>query len=107
MRRSKSEIPGFENPTGLPKNAMQKHEWQEQNRVWWDRNPMRYDWKRPIEHEEFSDEFYREIDKRFFDVLEEYMPWKMMPFDSLIDFGSLKGMDVLEIGVGNGSQGRC
>ena len=32
-----------------------------------------------------------------------YLPWTERPFDALIDFQALKGKDVLEIGVGNGS----
>ena len=31
------------------------------------------------------------------------MPWSRIPFDPLIDFEALRGMDVLEIGVGSGS----
>ena len=44
-----------------------------------------------------------EIDRRFFDNVKEFMPWKKVPFDPLIDFEGLRNKSVLEIGVGNGS----
>ena len=93
----------FRSPTALPKDAQQAQDWQEANRAWWERNPMRYDWTAELHCDEFSPEFYREIDQRFFASAREYMPWKIIPFDSLIDFDALKNMDVLEVGVGNGS----
>lgn len=64
---------------------------------------MRYDWRSGIGAEEFSKEFFREIDGRFFSDARVYMPWRSIPFDALIDFESLADLDVLEIGVGNGS----
>jgi SAM-dependent methyltransferase len=64
---------------------------------------MRYDFSDRIEAEEFSKEFYQEIDERFFLDVKTFMPWSTIPFDPLIDFASLRDKDVLEIGVGNGS----
>jgi len=64
---------------------------------------MRYDFTDRIEAEEFSKEFYQEIDERFFSDVKTFMPWSSIPFDPLIDFASLPNRDVLEIGVGNGS----
>ena len=64
---------------------------------------MRYDWKEGIGYPEFSREFYEEIDRRFFQNVREFIPWKETPFDSLIDFERLREQDVLEVGVGNGS----
>ena len=64
---------------------------------------MRYDWRGGIPFEEFSKEFYEEIDRRFFGLVELYAPCRKIPFDWLIDFDSLRTKDVLEIGVGNGS----
>lgn len=93
---------GFSNPTQLP-NEQSQAEWQEQNRTWWEKNPMRYDWGDRIPAEEFSREFYREIDNRFFADSFRYMPLREKPFDELIPFPRLPEMDVLEIGVGNGS----
>jgi SAM-dependent methyltransferase len=64
---------------------------------------MRYDWNAPIPFAEFSQEFYVEIDRRFYNAVSLFAPWKNIPFDSFIDFPSLKTKDVLEIGCGNGS----
>ena len=65
---------------------------------------MRYDWKEVVGYREFSKEFYEEIDKRFFGNAKEYLKDKSaLPFSELIDFDNLKNLDVLEIGVGNGS----
>ena len=62
----KDAISGFDKPTGLPKNDIQNKDWQIENRNWWQNHPMRYDWKEGIQFDEFSKEFYLEIDKRFF-----------------------------------------
>lgn len=64
---------------------------------------MCYDWRRAISLEEFSRPFYEEIDRRFFLKVREFMPWKSVPFDNLIDFEQLGSKSVLEIGVGMGS----
>jgi ubiquinone/menaquinone biosynthesis C-methylase UbiE len=94
---------GFTSPTALPSGPEQQRFWQDANRAWWQRNPMRYDWSKKIGRPEFSKEFYEEIDRRFFAAASEYLPWKTIPFDRLIDFAGLQDKDVLEVGVGNGS----
>jgi ubiquinone/menaquinone biosynthesis C-methylase UbiE len=100
----KSDLPpGFDAPTALPKSESEGKVWQDFNRKWWESNPMRYDWTDPLKVAEFSPEFYREIDRRFFLDAKQYMPWKEVPFDPLIDYAQLATKDVLEIGVGNGS----
>ncbi len=104
MVRSDKNVPmDFSGPTMVPGNAERREVWQELNRTWWQSHPMRYDWKESIAHPEFSKEFYEEIDRRFFSNVREYMPWKNIPFDPLIDFDRLRDQDVLEIGVGSGS----
>jgi len=90
-------------PTDVPTDERQHAEWQEANRTWWNKHPMRYDWREPIEYEEFSEDFHKEIDRRFFSCVHCFMPWREIPFDPLIDFESLATKDVLEIGTGNGS----
>lgn len=95
--------PGFSAPTASPATTEQASRWQELNRSWWQQHPMRYDWKETIPAEEFSREFYQEIDKRFFADAVTYMPWKERPFEALIPYADLATQDVLEIGVGNGS----
>lgn len=92
----------FKSPTALPHTPEEAKRWQEANRGWWEEHPMRYDWKEKVHFEEFSKEFYQEIDARFFYNLRNFMPWQKIPFEILVDFDTLKKQDVLEIGVGNG-----
>lgn len=104
LMKELEELPqGFATPTDLPRTADEHDGWQEANRSWWESHPMRYDWKDGIQHDEFSREFYAEIDRRFFEAVALYAPCKKIPFDWLIDFDELRSKDVLEIGVGNGS----
>jgi len=66
LMKQLEELPsGFSQPTALPVSADQERNWQDANRGWWESHPMRYDWKGGIPYEEFSEEFYAEIDKRF------------------------------------------
>ena len=100
----KNGVPkGFKSPISLPEDPGENHQWQEDNRSWWESHPMRYDWKERVGVKEFTKEFFAEIDRRFFSNSKEFMPWKQIPFDLLIDFDSLRDKKVLEIGVGNGS----
>lgn len=94
---------GFETPTGQPTEPELAKKWQEQNRQWWEKNPMRYDWNEGIGANDHSREFYEEIDRRHFFDASRYTPPRQRPFDELIPFAELKEADVLEIGVGNGS----
>lgn len=99
----KDKLPaGFSSPTALPTDQGQS-EWQQENRAWWEANPMRYDWKQRLGVIEFSPEFYSEIDRRFFADAAHYMPPRTRPFDALVPFDRLPEWDVLEIGVGSGS----
>jgi ubiquinone/menaquinone biosynthesis C-methylase UbiE len=104
MPKLKCSIPnGFDSPIALPKDEAEERLWQDSNRSWWENHPMTYDWAGEFDFDEFTKEFYLEIDRRFFLGAKEYMPWNKIPFDSLIDFDSLRNKDVLEIGVGSGS----
>jgi len=94
---------GFQEPTSLPKTEEERREWQERNQRFWQNNPMRYDWNASVAPQEFSKEFYSEIDRRFFENSKEYLPYKKEPFEQLIPLEALGSKDVLEIGVGNGS----
>jgi ubiquinone/menaquinone biosynthesis C-methylase UbiE len=93
----------FDAPEKLPSSAAEAQAWQDANRGFWEANPMRYDWKDPVGHEEGTREFYQEIDRRFFNNVHPYLPWRKVPFDNLIDFDALRDKRVLEIGVGMGS----
>ena len=103
QKPEEKEIGSFNSPTRIPENEADRSALQKANYDWWNRNPMRYDWKEGIGAGEFSREFFEEIDRRFFANAAEYLPKEGILFDSLINFSSLKDKDVLEIGVGNGS----
>ena len=93
----KSGVPaGFDNPIALPSTPAEEREWQEANREWWEQHPMRYDFSETLGVEEFSRQFYDEIDKRFFADAATMTRSRKVPFDQLIDFDSLKDKDVLE-----------
>ena len=100
----KHKAKGFSDFTQLPGSEDERQRWLDTNREWWERQPMRYDFTTSLNSPiEFSNEFYEEIDKRFFESSRFYSPWKRIPFDSIVDFSSLSNKRVLEIGVGNGS----
>jgi 2-polyprenyl-3-methyl-5-hydroxy-6-metoxy-1,4-benzoquinol methylase len=104
VQRLKDAPPdGFTDPTALPADESQHEAWQQQNRDWWQKHSMRYDFTTPIPYQEFTAPFYNEIDRRFFASAAHYLPPRQIPFDSLIDYPSLRDKDVLEIGCGNGS----
>ena len=77
---------------------------QDQVRDWWNRNPMSYDVDDPIPYEEGSQEYFREIDRRIFHP--RYMRLTAdasgKPFSLFVDFDSLSGKDVLDVGIGSG-----
>lgn len=103
MKVFQKKAKGFDKPALLPSNEREASEWQEANAAWWSEHPMRYDWSVPIPGEEYSRDFFCEIDKRFVLNVHQYMPYKRLPFESSIDFSALKSLDVLEIGIGAGS----
>jgi 2-polyprenyl-3-methyl-5-hydroxy-6-metoxy-1,4-benzoquinol methylase len=73
---------------------------QERSKLWWNENPMSYDWHKTIAPPEGSLSFYREIDARFLSSSSFY--GGEQPFCRLIPFRELKGKRVLEIGCGMG-----
>ena len=77
---------------------------QDQVRDWWNRNPMSYDVDDPIPYDEGSQEYFREIDRRIFHP--RYMRLTAdgtgKPFSLFVDFDSLDGKDVLDVGIGSG-----
>jgi ubiquinone/menaquinone biosynthesis C-methylase UbiE len=94
---------GFDSPIQLPQDEDTARKWQSANKAWWESTPMRYDWREGLNVEPGTRAYFDEIDRRFFTSVKHYMPWKKIPFDNLIDFENLAGLDVLEIGVGYGS----
>lgn len=94
---------GFDSPIRLPRSESERAAWQRSNQDWWESTPMRYDWRRPVGHEALSREYFAEIDQRFLEASRRFLPWRTRPFDALMPFDALPGMDVLEIGVGQGT----
>jgi len=92
---------------------------QKGNKDWWENNPMTYQFetdnitgdtsgfsKIPNSPKELSTDWFLEVDKIFFDMAAEFANSesnKSLPFSKLIDYESLKGKKVLEIGCGMGS----
>jgi 2-polyprenyl-3-methyl-5-hydroxy-6-metoxy-1,4-benzoquinol methylase len=73
-------------------------------REWWNRNPMSYDVDEPILGEPGTKEYFVELDRRVFDprVLRLTVGADERPFSRFVDFDSLRGKDVLEVGCGSG-----
>jgi ubiquinone/menaquinone biosynthesis C-methylase UbiE len=94
---------GFDEPTQLPHDDAQRSQWQSANRAWWESTPMRYDWREGLTGIPGSEEYFKEVDRRFLSSVRKYLPWKDIPFEQLIPFGELRHKDVLEIGVGQGT----
>jgi ubiquinone/menaquinone biosynthesis C-methylase UbiE len=65
---------------------------------------MRYDWREEIAQKLGSQAYFAEIDRRFLSSAGKYAPWRHLPFEAIIPFGELRDKDVLEIGVGQGTQ---
>jgi ubiquinone/menaquinone biosynthesis C-methylase UbiE len=93
----------FRGPTQLPTDEAQRRQWQSINRAWWEATPMRYDWREPLIAPVGTKAYFEEIDCRFLASVHKYMPWKAVPFDTLIPFKELRDKDVLEIGTGLGT----
>jgi ubiquinone/menaquinone biosynthesis C-methylase UbiE len=94
---------GFDNPIKLPGSDAERERWQSANKAWWEAMPMRYDWRESVPFEVGTREYYREIDRRFLASARQFLPWRSKPFDQLIPYSELSRLDVLEIGVGQGT----
>ena len=94
---------GFDEPTALPETSAEAQAWQEANRSWWQRHPMRYDWAQTSRLEPGTREFFQELDRRFLSAASTFLPPRRRPFDVLIPYEDLPRMDVLEIGTGSGT----
>jgi ubiquinone/menaquinone biosynthesis C-methylase UbiE len=77
---------------------------QAQVRDWWNRNPMSYDVDDPIPYEPGTKEYFLELDSRVFHprVLRLTARDGGRPFSYYVDFESLRGKDVLDVGFGSG-----
>lgn len=99
----RNKAPGFTDPVQLPTNGDTAKQWQDANKSWWEKTPMRYDWREPIGHPAGTREYFEEVDRRFLEAVRHYLPWKRTPFETFVPFDQLKQLDVLEIGVGQGT----
>ena len=81
-------------------------ELQVRNKTWWEENPMTYDWARTLKLEPGTPEFYTAIDERFFHSSKPFghpdYPADP-PFARQVDYASVRGKMVLEIGCGAGA----
>ena len=74
---------------------------QAENRSWWNRNPMAYDWHDTMQADPGTAAYFDEIDRRFYESSPFYdTPF---PFEFFTPSSLLNGADVLEIGCGLGS----
>lgn len=79
---------------------------QKGNLNWWETNPMTYDWEGTHGVEEGAKEWYEKADMEFWKISKVFAHPDFPaspPFSKLIDFNSLKGKCVLEIGCGMGA----
>jgi 2-polyprenyl-3-methyl-5-hydroxy-6-metoxy-1,4-benzoquinol methylase len=72
-------------------------------RSWWEVNPMTYDWRKTLSHEEGTREFYEAIDNRFWKAAWFAHEPNEQPFNHLINYDDLRGKRVLEVGCGSGA----
>jgi 2-polyprenyl-3-methyl-5-hydroxy-6-metoxy-1,4-benzoquinol methylase len=101
--RFSNKAPGFESPNQSPDSDDLARRWQAANKAWWERTPMRYDWREAIPFPEGTKEYFEHIDRRFLEAVRHYLPWHRLPFEQLIPYDALRNLDVLEIGVGQGT----
>jgi SAM-dependent methyltransferase len=94
---------GFDRPAQLPCDDDEHRRWQIANRDWWEAAPMRYDWRAELRQTPGTEAFFAEIDRRFLEAAKCFMPWRNLPFETVIPFDQLHDRDVLEIGVGHGT----
>lgn len=79
---------------------------QESNERWWNEHPMAFNWDNAHLQKEGSREYFEEVDRRFFELIEHvaHPGWpQTLPFSKLEDFHKLAKKKVLEIGCGLGS----
>jgi 2-polyprenyl-3-methyl-5-hydroxy-6-metoxy-1,4-benzoquinol methylase len=74
---------------------------QSGNKAWWTDHTMSYDWKDKIVRQEFSREWFDEVDRRFIDSARHFAH-SDRPFGAIIPFDQIAGKKVLEVGCGMG-----
>jgi ubiquinone/menaquinone biosynthesis C-methylase UbiE len=79
---------------------------QELNQRWWETRPMTYDWDGVRAELEGSSTWYQALDEEFWKLSRVFAHPRypqQAPFSELIDYSSLRGKSVLEIGCGSGA----
>jgi 2-polyprenyl-3-methyl-5-hydroxy-6-metoxy-1,4-benzoquinol methylase len=71
------------------------------NKAWWTENTMSYDWKNKVVRQEFSREWFDEVDQRFI-ASARHFAHTDRPFGRIIPFDQIAGKRVLEVGCGMG-----
>lgn len=71
------------------------------NKTWWTENTMSYDWKDKIVRQEFSREWFDEVDHRFITSARHFAHTDR-PFGKIIPFEQIADKKVLEVGCGMG-----
>src|SRR5580698_10053183 len=71
------------------------------NKAWWTENTMSYDWRNKIVRQEFSREWFDEVDQRFI-ASARHFAHTDRPFGKIIPFDQIAGKRVLEVGCGMG-----
>jgi len=74
---------------------------QSGNKAWWTDHTMSYDWKDKIVRQEFSREWFDEVDRRFVESARHFAH-SDRPFGAIIPFDRIAGKKVLEVGCGMG-----
>jgi 2-polyprenyl-3-methyl-5-hydroxy-6-metoxy-1,4-benzoquinol methylase len=74
---------------------------QSGNKAWWTDHTMSYDWKDKIVRQEFSREWFDEVDRRFIESARHFAH-SDRPFGAIIPFDQIAGKKVLEVGCGMG-----
>jgi 2-polyprenyl-3-methyl-5-hydroxy-6-metoxy-1,4-benzoquinol methylase len=74
---------------------------QSGNKAWWTEHTMSYDWKDRIVRQEFSREWFDEVDRRFIESARHFAHGDR-PFGQIIPFDEIAGKRVLEVGCGMG-----
>ncbi len=82
-----------------------EHENNKENQIWWENNPMTYDWEGQLGELELTREYFKSIDKLFGEghSLVNNPSWPNgYILEKFIPYAELNGKKVLEIGCGAG-----
>lgn len=75
---------------------------QYQNKDWWEKNPMSYDWGKKNQFEKYSLNWFNFLDQEFYKNSKIYHKNKNNFFDEFINYSNQNRKVILEIGCGLG-----